>query len=246
MKREAFAASGPLRLRIRVPSGSVEIETTDALEAAATVEPLNEPARKAMDDVRVELAGDELVVDLDERRRFGFFARTPAFRVTVRAPQESSLEVSTVSADVRAQGRFGAAELKTVSGDVAVDEVAVDATVKSVSGGVQLGRVGGQATVNSVSGDVNVGEATCGAEIKTVSGDQAVDSVTEGSTALQSVSGDIRVGIRRGSGVWMDAKSTSGKTVSELDPSDGPPDGGPLVELRAKAVSGDIRIVRAG
>jgi DUF4097 and DUF4098 domain-containing protein YvlB len=78
-----------------------------------------------------------------------------------------------------------------------------------------------------------------------VSGDQSIDSITEGQVQLQSVSGDIRVGIRRGSGVWFDLRSTSGKTVNELEPADGPADDGPSVELRAKAVSGDIRVVRA-
>jgi DUF4097 and DUF4098 domain-containing protein YvlB len=93
---------------------------------------------------------------------------------------------------------------------------------------------------------VKVAEATQGVSAKTVSGDQAIECVREGQAELQSVSGDIRVGIQRGSGVWFDVKSTSGKTVSELEPADGPAGEGPSVELRAKAVSGDIRIVRAG
>src|SRR5439155_15485021 len=106
-------------------------------------------------------------------------------------------------------------------------------------------RVAGHVSVNSVSGDVKIAEAARGANTKTVSGDQSIDSVTEGQVQLQSVSGDIRVGIQRGSGVWFDLKSASGKTVSELEPADGLAGDGPSIELRAKAVSGDIRIVRA-
>ena len=56
----------------------------------------------------------------------------------------------------------------------------------------------------------------------------------------------IRVGIRRGSTLWIDAKSVSGKTISELElDHEAPAEEGPLVELRASSVSGDIRIVRA-
>jgi hypothetical protein len=69
----------------------------------------------------------------------------------------------------------------------------------------------------------------------------------QGSVTLKSVSGDMHVGIRRGSGVWLDVKSVSGDTSSELAVDDTPPEGdGPLVELRATAMSGDIRIVSAG
>jgi DUF4097 and DUF4098 domain-containing protein YvlB len=246
MRTETFTAPGPLRTTVRLTSGSVEIEAVEGSEAAVTVEPLNEPARRGLDELRIELIGDELVVDLE--RRIGgltFMLRSPSFRVTIRVPRDSRLAVSTVSADLRARGRFAAAEVKTVSGDVSVEDVSEDATVKSVSGDIRFGSVGGAISANTVSGDVKVGEAARGAQIKTISGDQAVGSVSEGSAAFHSVSGDIRVGIRPGSGVWMDAKSTSGKTVSELETADGPPSDGPMVEVRAKAVSGDIRIVRA-
>jgi hypothetical protein len=53
------------------------------------------------------------------------------------------------------------------------------------------------------------------------------------------------VGVRRGSRVWMDVKTVTGNARSDLD-SDGGDDGeGPLVELKATAMSGDIRILRA-
>jgi hypothetical protein len=245
MRRETFPVQGPLQLVVRVPSGGIAVETAETSEATVTVEPLNDAAQKAIDGLVLELSGDRLVVDLGGGPRFGLFLRTPSFRVAISAPHESSLDLSTVSADLRAEGRFGGLEAKTVSGDLSVGDVSEDATVKSVSGDVKLRRVAGRVTVNTVSGDVKVSEAARGVNAKTVSGDQSIESVTEGSAQLQSVSGDIRVGIRPGSGVWFDLKSTSGKTVSELEPADGPATSGPSVELRAKAVSGDIRIVRA-
>ena len=66
----------------------------------------------------------------------------------------------------------------------------------------------------------------------------------EGKVELKSVSGDMLVGVRRGSRVWMDVKTVTGDARSELDSGDD--DGeGPLVELKATAMSGDIKIVRA-
>jgi hypothetical protein len=245
VRRESFTASGPVELVVRVPSGSVEIESADTSEVEVTVEPLNDAARKAIDDVALEFSGNRLLVDAGGGPRLGLFLRTPSFRVSVRAPHESRLELASVSADVRADGRFGFVEAKTVSGDLSVGDVLEDAEVKTVSGDVKLRHVAGHVAVNTVSGDVKIAEAVRGVDAKTVSGDQSIDSVTEGQTQLQSVSGDIRVGIQQGSGVWFDLRSASGKTVSELEPADGPAGDGPSIELRAKAVSGDIRIVRA-
>jgi hypothetical protein len=61
------------------------------------------------------------------------------------------------------------------------------------------------------------------------------------------MSGDITVGVRQGSNLWVDARAMSGDLSSEVDLDDAPPsdDGGPLVELRATSMSGDIDVVRA-
>ena len=66
------------------------------------------------------------------------------------------------------------------------------------------------------------------------------------------MSGDVRVGVGRGTRVWIDATSVSGDLGSELGLDDREPDtdepdpgGGPVVPLRVKTVSGDVSIVRA-
>jgi hypothetical protein len=245
VRHEVFPVQGPLRVVVRIPIGAVAVETAETAEATVDVEPLNGAAEKALGDLVVELRGDRLVVEREAGPRLGLLGRAPSFRVAVVAPHDSSVELGTVSADVRADGRFASVDAKTVSGDVAAGDVSADVAVKTVSGDVKLRRIGGHVSVNTVSGDVEVAEAARGVSAKTVSGDQAIDSVTEGQANLQSVSGDIKVGIRQGSGVWFDLKSASGKTVCELEPAEGPAGDGPTVELRAKAVSGDIRVVRA-
>jgi DUF4097 and DUF4098 domain-containing protein YvlB len=90
--------------------------------------------------------------------------------------------------------------------------------------------------------------------VNTVSGDQRIDAVLEGSVETQAVSGDILIGVRRGSRVYVDANTISGSTSSELNLSDAPTDAGaegdgaddgPMVEVRAKTVSGDVALVRS-
>ena len=82
--------------------------------------------------------------------------------------------------------------------------------------------------------------------VQTASGDQRIDSVASGPRDDAVGVGRPARRIRRGTRVHIDAKTMSGDTSSELDVSDEPPSGdGPQVELRATAMSGDIRIVRA-
>jgi hypothetical protein len=215
----------------------------------------------------------ELLVDIQHGFRFGgrrgpkvsiVVGRGPSIRVGVRVPVGSSVEVVTEAADVSGTGMFQRADVKSVAGDVRIDDVEGDASIKSVSGDVAIGSIGGEANVKSVSGDATIGrisgpaalntvsgdievrEGDASIAVHTISGDVRIGSAREGEIAMQSVSGDLTLGVRSGSKLWVDARSTSGKTTSELALGDEPSsNGGPLVELRAKSLSGDIRIVRA-
>jgi hypothetical protein len=64
---------------------------------------------------------------------------------------------------------------------------------------------------------------------------------------LNAVSGDLHVAARRGLALWIDAQSVSGSVTSDLDVGgdEAAAEGGTQVELRARSVSGDIRITRA-
>ncbi|MDX6514022.1 MAG: hypothetical protein QOE36_3526 [Gaiellaceae bacterium] len=263
----SFDTSGPLALVLKVSAGEVDLETAGGDGAHVEVEPLNDAARDLLDEVRVELRGHELEIEAPGRRSvFGF--RSPEFRVAVRMPDGSDVRVKVVSADVEARGRYGKVELQaasgdfrlegdvdqaqvhTASGDLSLESVSGDARVHSASGDVRFGHVGGAVSAHLASGDLTVDHADGSVEARSASGDLTVGSVAAGSASLTSASGDIVVGIRRGSRVWIDAESASGSTSSDLDLSDDAPSGdeddGPLVEIRARSASGDIRIVRAG
>jgi DUF4097 and DUF4098 domain-containing protein YvlB len=175
-----------------------------------------------------------------------------------------SVEVETGSGDVQFSEVSGDAEVNAASGDVQFARVGGRGRINTASGDVQLGSVGGEAKINSASGDVqireaanrlevntasgdvNVREASSSASVNSASGDQTIGSVAEGKVDLKSASGDLRVGIREGSTLWVDARSRSGEVRSELPVSDLPPEGdAPHVELRANSMSGDITVVRA-
>ncbi len=256
MRYEFDTATAP-RLSVRIPAGHVHVATEETDRTVVEVEAI----RGSDDDVRVEQRGGEIVVEA--RKRFGFLGDAE-YSVVISAPDGSEAEAETASADVQVRGRVGAVNAKTASGDVDIERAdqearirsaSGDVTVRSVGGGadvntasgdVELGAVGGDVSVRTASGDVRVAEAGADATIYTASGDQEIGSAVQGTVDVKSASGDLRIGIRRGSRVYVDARSMSGETESEMD-LDGTETGdeGPLVELKAVTMSGDITIVRA-
>jgi DUF4097 and DUF4098 domain-containing protein YvlB len=241
MRVETFHTPGEASLRIRVPAGRVDIETVEGEETR--VELSSDPAVEEASTIRAR--GSEVTIEIDEKRMFGFIRTAPDVRIHVTCPFRTEIDVKSVSADVEVSGVVGPTEIKSVSGDVELERVEGDLAVKSVSGDVTVVAVAGRTTLQTVSGDVHVDEAADSLTAQTVSGDQSFDSVAKGNVTLKSVSGDMHVGIKPGSSLWIDAKSVSGDTTSDLPLGDAPPEGdGPLIELRATAMSGDIQIVR--
>lgn len=236
MRRETFAAPGPLRLDLSLPAGEIELDAAPVAEAVVELE-LVRGSEAAVEEARVELRGDELVVKVDHPQA--------EVRLRLQVPEGSALQAKTASGDVRARGRLGDAEVKSASGDVQLDAVG-SLEAKLASGDLEVANVAGEARVDSASGDVDLGETAAGVNVRTASGDQQVGSVVEGKIDLSAASGDIRVGIKRGSRLWVDARSMSGEVSSELEVGeDVPGDDGPLVELQVTAMSGDIQVVRA-
>ena len=251
MRREAFHTPGPLTLDLRLPSGLIELEAVDGEETTVELDATrdSDDVREVIENARIELRrrgeGHEVIVDV-QRKRFGFFDfMRGEIVLRVRAPHGADVELSTASADVDARGRFGSLKAQVASGDIRFPELAGRADVKSASGDVDLGTIGGDASINTASGDVRVERIAGDATVRSASGDVVIHEA-ESSITVQTASGDQHVGIRRGTRVFIDAKTMSGDTTSELEIGDTPTDGeGPTAELRATSMSGDIRIVRA-
>jgi DUF4097 and DUF4098 domain-containing protein YvlB len=263
MRREAFDTPGALTLDVRVPNGEIELTAVEGTETVVELSSSPELEEAARIELRPRRDGHEVSVVVDKRSGF-FRGLREDIRVRVSAPPGADVEVSTASADTDARGEFGKVEVNTASGDVSferatgdvsvnsasgdlkVEEIGGALTVNTASGDVDLGRVAGEGKIRSASGDVQLEEAASSLKVQTASGDVQVDSVREGDVVLQTASGDIEVGIKKGSKLWIDAKSMSGETSSEFELGDAPPDGdGPMVEVRATAMSGDITVKRA-
>src|SRR5882762_2003208 len=269
--QKAFEVSGPAEIDVRLASGDIEVDPT--LDGRIEVELVahDEESQRLVDEARIELhdhhSRPQLIVDVPHKGRgFSFslvFGRS-GISCRIRCPRGSLVSARTKSADVRAGGTIGGLNVGTASGDVEANQVDGSVNIKSASGDVrvretsggvnvqtasgdtELDVVRGAINVASASGDVAIGEAYDNVSANTVSGDQAHGAVMRGQVSATSVSGDITVGVRRGSKVYLDCNTVSGDTRSELElTTEAPAGDGPLVEIRAKTVSGDIRITRA-
>ena len=120
----------------------------------------------------------------------------------IQVPQGSSLDVSTVSADIDVKKVRGEQMLETVSGDVDTEGGESDVSAEAVSGDVTVNGQNKEANTraNTVSGDVILVRVAGVADAQSVSGDV---TVTEGSfdrVDMNTVNGDIlfRAGLRDG------------------------------------------------
>jgi DUF4097 and DUF4098 domain-containing protein YvlB len=254
--RYEFATPEPPKLRVGIAAGRVEVETAETAETVVEVEAIH----GNIDSLRVEQRGREIVVE--HRKRLSIVR--DEYDIRIRLPYGADGEFDLASANARVSGRLGAFEVNSASGDVQAEHVEKDARVRSASGDVRIASVGGRADVNTASGDIELGrvdggltarsasgdvrvqEAAAKVSINTASGDQTIEAVGHGRVELKSASGDCRVGVKRGSRLFVDARSMSGEATSEVELLGAETtEEGPLVELKASTMSGDISVVRA-
>jgi hypothetical protein len=234
--RYEFATPEPPKLRVSVPSGRVEIQTGPRADTVVEVEGSD------VEELGVEQRGREIVVERKKRLGRG----GGSYTVHILAPEGADAELGLASADVRGSGRFGEVRVRNASGDVLLDAVGGRLDVNTASGDIVVQAATGGGSIRTASGDVVVREAGARLGIMTASGDLVVDAIAEGALDLKSASGDMRVGIAPGSRFHVDARSLSGDTSSDLEVLGvETTTEGPLVELKATSMSGDIRIVRA-
>lgn len=278
MRSETFSTPGPVLLNLEVPAGEIEIDTSDTDQTHVELESMS-GNDEFVDAARIDVVrrGERYEVVVEVKTRHGIsisLSRGPELRfggpdvrLRISCPRGSELDARTKSAEITARGEYGAVEVKTASGDIQldqatgptriksasgdfhVDQVGSSLDVQTVSGDVHAGSVAGDVHAHLVSGDISVRDARGSISTNTVSGDQSYEAVMEGRIELKAISGDVLVGIRRGSRLFVDANTVSGSTTSELELGDAPitepASKGPLVELFVKTVSGDVRIERA-
>jgi hypothetical protein len=270
-----FETPGSVSLQVKLSSGRVVVTTADEPRTSVELIPIGRRGPDAVEDISVtadEHHGRHIIrIEQKDRIRWGPIQITWGGDIETRitCPPGSDIEFSGGSTDLRVDGELGEVSVRTASGDVRLDAVRSklqiktasgdisvaafesEASLMTVSGDLAVGRSSGSLTARAVSGDVTIGSLRGSLGLSTTSGDIDVRSVEAGEVRVQTVSGDVRVGVSQGTRVWIDAASVSGDLESELGLDDAEPntndsdDGGSVVPLHLKTVSGDVSIVRA-
>jgi DUF4097 and DUF4098 domain-containing protein YvlB len=256
-----FPCSGPINLSVRLAAGAIDVVAEERDTATVTVEPYDATGGAAA-ETQVEMRGDTLIVRAPDTGRGRAWRHSARLRISIRVPTGSSAQVRAASAATNCQGEYGSASLSSASGSCAIERVTGDLTVDTASGDVRVGTVGGalrvggassrvtagyvggDARVNTASGDIGLDEAAGSVRVETASGAVTLGLVRRGEIRAEAVSGRVSVGVAAGTGVWLDVRTLSGQTSSDLHVGGEAPPTGHDLELRVRTVSGAIDIHR--
>jgi DUF4097 and DUF4098 domain-containing protein YvlB len=258
-----FDTPQPVDLRLRCSSSNLSITADDTATSTVEVTALDDDARELAESTKVtyDQGTRRLSVEMPERR-MGFSLKRRRVTITVTVPTGSSLQARTASGSLAATGRYATALVHTASGEIALDTVDGDVEVHcasgdvavnfgravrvhSASGKIRVDHAAGEVDAHCASGKIRIGVAEAGVSAKTASGDITVEDARAGVVALNAASGDLRIGVHSGVAAHLDVHSLSGRVRSELPVDDTAPEGGPMLELRARTTSGNVTIAPA-
>lgn len=239
MKTQQFETPGPVHVRVDNPAGFVRFANHDRPVTEVELSLLDGSADPAFADaIRVECReqghGHAITVEVPKTNEQGRWSWWRSFNqirvgVLVRVPPGATTDVSTASAVVTLDGRYGESDLhtasgsvevghvegqlraRTASGSVAVSSATGPVTVNTASGSVKVASMLGAGTITTASGSVGVGEAREELHIRTASGSVTVDDAL-GGLSSQGASGSVTVGTVRGG---LDVKTASGSVQAD-------------------------------
>jgi hypothetical protein len=261
-----FPCPTPVTIAARLGGGELDITAEPRDTAVVTVSPWDgsDAARDAAARTQVSLHGGRLLVEAPDAGTGWLLRRGTRVRVDIRVPLDCPLNVRVASAQVRCGGRYAGTSVHTSSGDLAIEHVAGNATINTASGSLLVGRVDGVSaisgasgditvtsagddlTAHTASGDVTIDDAGGSVRVNTASGDVQVGCVRRGTIKVKAASGDVSVGVARGTRLWLDVVTASGRTRNDLDMTPAPANGTqPEATLNLRTASGDIDIHRA-
>ena len=255
MIEQTFAVGDSPRFVASISSGSIEVIHGDP----GVIELRIDSSRET--DFEISQSGETVTVRRPPNGG-GWSRRESSARIRVGVPADTTIRISCASADVTSEVRLAEAYIDTASGDVALWEVR-SAKVKTASGDVAIGTATGEVSLRTASGDVKIGDVAGRLGISTASGSVDVgtarDHVTSSTASgdldieryegtdldLKSASGNLRIGLPRGTKVALDARSMSGSIkLPERAPAGGTVGERRQVKAKLRTISGDIELTR--
>jgi len=164
----------------------------------------------AVEELGVERDGDSISIEVQADRGSNHRVSSD---LTIRIPEENSLDVTVVSADIETDNVRGEQRLHAVSGDVSTRAYAADLEVEAVSGDIEVSGSDGRAftLLTTVSGDIDASALAGDVELSTVSGDAELIRGSFERVRADSVNGDLTLRVRLAEGGRMDLETVNGE-----------------------------------
>ncbi len=220
---DRVVVTGPFRLAIFGPGDSVDV-VVEVPEGSA-VETANKYGATHLSGrlgaVRADVAYGELAVDVTAR-----------------------LTVVGGHGEVRVAHVVGDAEVSFKSGSAHIGRVDGSLRVTGSDGPVVVDSVGGLAELASSSGSIELRTVGAGATIRSAYGAVRVREAVRGVVQVDGSYGDVSIGVRRGTAVWLDASSRHGVVRTALANDSGPAPDEEALEVRVRTGYGSITVDR--
>ena len=182
-------------------------------------------------------------------------AKKGTANLVVRCPTGFDMVIGTASGDVHLLGEYGQVrvttasgrvevetadqlDLRSISGSLLVDTCKTGCRLQTVSGRTEL-RSGEHIEASTVSGKIQMEETRGHVKVRSVSGNVELATDGSGGLAIQTVSGNVRIGVPEGSKPNANLMSLASRPKSEC------PEGNDF-ELKVKSMSGKIEVVPRG
>jgi len=166
-------------------SGSITVNGWSRNEVEVTGE-----LGRNVEELVFERSGDKITIKVKVPRNSG---RGIESDLEIQVPENSSIDVGTVSADIEVEDVRGELKLNTVSGDIDTEGGESDISAGAVSGDIEISgqRKEAETRANTVSGDVTLFRVAGMASAESVSGDVIIDEGSFDRVGLNTVNGEV-------------------------------------------------------
>ena len=168
-----------------------------------------------VEELIFERDGDKVTIKVKVPKKSGRGIESDLY---IQVPQASSIDVSTVFADIEVMKVTGEQSLGTVSGDIDTEGAESDISAEAVSGDIE---VNGQNKVtntraNTVSGDVQLVRVAGIADTESVSGDVMITDGSFERIDMSTVNGDLMFRSALQAGGKLTAETVNGSVDIEF------------------------------
>lgn len=188
--------------------------------------------------------GDSAMGKFDGEGRLGA-CRIKTAMGDIRLDLTGALSAHTGYGDVVVDRAEGHVDVNTGSGEVQIREIDGTAVIKNGNGDTRVQTVASDLRAKAANGEISVGQTGASVVAKTANGSVRIGDVVQGSVVLETACGELEVGIREGSAVWLDVSARRGSVHNSLTASEAPEASDKAVQLRARTSYGDIVIRRS-